>query len=237
MELLMPKTALLLTLSFLAMGCAQSPRQPLQIAQSLPAIAAEFQTTVEDEQGDDKPRQYRWRFWRTQNRVETLNLEDKSGEVWEKTEQGEFTYQRLFHAHQQIIDYVPGDLKAIGIAPDWTGLSSLLNHEIRAALHGGEPETVEDRQAVHYQGGTEQAPLEVSWLIREQLPAAMIRHENGHRLTTRIVAVYPGGQAPWSTPITDDYRHLDFSDIGDKENDPFIKSILPKLKGSHAHEH
>jgi hypothetical protein len=45
---------------------------------------------------------------------------------------------------------------------------------------------------------------------------------------TRLVAVHS-----LPHPSTTDYRHIDFADIGDKESDPFIQSILPKLKGSH----
>lgn len=45
---------------------------------------------------------------------------------------------------------------------------------------------------------------------------------------TRLVAVHS-----LPHPNTANYRHIDFADIGDKESDPFIQSILPKLKGSH----
>jgi hypothetical protein len=45
---------------------------------------------------------------------------------------------------------------------------------------------------------------------------------------TRLVAV---NSLPH--PSTADYHHIDFADIGDKESDSFIQSILPKLKGNH----
>ena len=40
-----------------------------------------------------------------------------------------------------------------------------------------------------------------------------------------------------SNPAASDYDHTVFADIGDMESDPFIKSVMHKLKGSHDHDH
>lgn len=229
--------AFLLALSVLITACSHAPKQPLAMSQSLPPIAAEFETTIEEGHGNNEQQPHRWRFWRSHNRVETLSLEDRSGETWQQIQNGELEYQRIFHAHQQIIDYVPGDLKAIGAQADWTSLSSLLSPEQRNSLQDGTPENLLEKSALHYQSTIDAMPFEVIWLEREQLPGLIRRQENGHTLVTRIIAVYPLTQAPWSAPATDDYHHTDFSDLGDKENDPFIHSILPKLKGHQHHEH
>ncbi|MDD5579167.1 MAG: hypothetical protein PHY16_07815 [Methylobacter sp.] len=63
------------------------------------------------------------------------------------------------------------------------------------------------------------------------------RTEHGHTIITRITALYPAVQSPWPYQRSGDYRSTDFADIGDKENDPFIKSILHKIKGGHNHAH
>lgn len=232
----MPNYVYSLLWLFFLVGCAQSPKQPLTIVQTLPAIAAEFETLVKDEHDAGKNEVHRWRFWRTAKRIETLNLDDNSGEIWEQTNAGEIAYQRLFHSHHQIIDYVPGDLKSMNLRPDWMALSSLLNQRQRDALRGGAYERLLDRPALRYREDDAEQPTEVSWLIQEQVPAIIDRHEQSHKLKTRLIAVYPLSQAPWQAPNHDDYRRIDFSDIGDKENDPFIKSILPKIKGTHQHE-
>jgi hypothetical protein len=40
-----------------------------------------------------------------------------------------------------------------------------------------------------------------------------------------------------SNPAASAYDHTVFADIGDMESDPFIKSVMHKLKGSHDHDH
>ena len=128
---------LALFLFMLLSACAQQPDKPLQIRalDQLPALAAEFETTViETGHGGDQPQRYQWRFWRAADRVETHNLQDNSGEIWEKAADRTVTYQRVFHDQRQVIDYLPGDLKAIGAEPDWSAIATLLNQAMQASL-------------------------------------------------------------------------------------------------------
>ncbi|MDZ4151299.1 hypothetical protein, partial [Methylicorpusculum sp.] len=107
-------------------ACAQQPGKPLQIQrlEQLPALAAEFETIVES---DDGQQRYQWRFWRTAKRVETHNLQDNTGEIWTKSTDGKIAYERVFHDQKQVIEYTPGDLNAIGAVPDWSAIATLLN--------------------------------------------------------------------------------------------------------------
>jgi len=223
-------------------ACTHQPGKPLQIQalDQLPALAAEFETVIASEAHDDDDLQqhsHKWRFWRTADRVETHNLQDNSGEIWTKSAYGTVTYQRVFHDQKQVIDYMPGDLKAIGSEPDWLAIATLLNQAMIAPMLDDRSEDVLGRPAIHYQSNDPDNPLEITWLEHEQLPA-MIKHtEHGHTIITRITAIYPLAQSPWPYQRSGDYRYTDFADIGDKENDPFIKSILHKIKGGHSHFH
>ncbi len=223
-------------------ACAHQPVQPLQIQAStqLPALAAEYETIVTEFGPHDEDKHestYRWRFWRTADRVETHNLQDNTGEIWDKTADGNIGYQRVFHDQQQVIDYLPGDLKAIGSTFDWAGLATLLNQSMLNPLQGGERMEIMGHAALRYQNRDSDQPLEVIWLEHEQLPALIKHSEHGHTIVTRIQALYPLAQSPWPYQHVANYNITDFADIGDKENDPVIKSILPKLKGSHRHPH
>lgn len=233
-------TWLTLFLFMLLSACAQQPDKPLQIQalDQLPALAAEFETTViETGHGGDQQQHYQWRFWRAADRVETHNLQDNSGEIWEKAADGSVTYQRVFHDQRQVIEYLPGDLKAIGAEPDWSGITTLLNQAMLASLAAEGREDILGRPGIHYTNNNPDSPLEIIWLEQEQLPAMIKRTEHGHTLITRMTALYPLAQSPWPYQRSDDYRYTDFADIGDKENDPFIKSILPKIKRGHSHAH
>jgi len=224
----------------LLVACANQPNKPLQIQalNQLPALAAEFETTVIEASHEGHQQQsHQWRFWRATNRVETHNLQDNSGEVWTKSAEGQMEYQRVFHDQQQVIDYLPGDLKAIGSELDWSAIATLLNQAMIAPMYADSREEVLGRPAIHYQSNDPDNPLEITWLEQEQLPAMIKRTEHGHTIITRLTGIYPLAQSPWPYQRSDNYRYTDFSDIGDKENDPFIKSIQHKIKGGHSHGH
>ena len=132
---------------------------------------------------------------------------------------------------------MPGDLKAIGIEPDWPAITTLLNQAMIAPLRADSHEDFQGRSAIHYQSIDPDNPMEIIWLEHDQLPVLIKRQEYGHTVITRLTAIYPLARSPWPYQRSGDYRYTDFSDIGDKENDPFIKSILPKIKGGHNHAH
>lgn len=218
---------------------SQSPR-PLQIlaAEAMPPLAAEFETEVVelDAHGDQAARVYRWHFVRQADRVATHNLSDDSGEVWRRLAGGDIAYQKIFHGQRQTIDYQPGDLKALAAVPDWRAVATLLSPAELGGLQSDGEETVLGRGALRYRSDLGEVE-ELLWLSREQLPALIRRQEHGHRLTTRLVALYPPGPLPWPDSRGEDYGHTDYADLGDKEGDPFVKSILPTLKGGHHHGH
>lgn len=219
---------LIIIVAELLSACAHQPREPFQLGalNTLPDIAAEFETTVIEP--DKQERHYRWYFWRTANRVETQNLHDNTGETWTKSARGEVEYARVFHNEKQIIDYRSSDLKAIGSEPNWAAITTLLNPALAATLMSDGQTKFLGRTGIEYKNNNAENPVTIIWLAADNIPAIIQRVEQGHSFTTRLVAV---NTLPHSN--TANYRHIDFADIGDKESDPFIQSILPKLKGSH----
>lgn len=229
-----------LPLLLLLAACSHQPGTPLSLAaeQALPAVAAEYETTVTEADGPHpKSHSHRWRFWRSANRVETLDLANDTGEIWTKTPDGQIRYQQVFHKDQQTIEYLPGDLYAIGAMPDWSAVAMLVNVKAAQNQVSDGSETVLGKSAPVYRINDGHDNLEFAWLAVEQLPAGIIRNERGHLLETRLIALYPLAESPWPQSREEPYRSTDFADIGDKENDSFIKSILHKLKGGHDHEH
>ncbi len=209
-------------------ACTHQPNAPLHISalNTLPDVAVEFETTVIE--SDKQEHRYRWYFWRTANRVETQNLHDNSGEVWTKSATGEVEYERVFHNEKQIINYRSSDLNAIGAEPNWTAITTLLNPAQVATLMSDGQTEILGRAGIEYKNNNAEHPLNLVWLVDDKIPALIQRVEQEHPLITRLVAVHL-----LSHQSTVNYRHIDFADIGDKESDPFIQSILPKLKGSH----
>ncbi|MDD5579168.1 MAG: hypothetical protein PHY16_07820 [Methylobacter sp.] len=137
-------------------ACALQSSKPLQIQglNHLPALAAEFETIIIEDDDDSRQHSHQWRFWRTANRAETHNLQDNSGEIWTKSADGTITYQRVFHNQQQVIDYVPGDLKTIGSQPGWQAIATLLSQAMIAPLLADDREDILNRSAIHFQSKT-----------------------------------------------------------------------------------
>jgi hypothetical protein len=212
----------------LLIACAHQSSEPLHIdaLNALPDIAVEFETMVIE--SDKQEHRYRWYFWRTANRVETQNLHDNTGETWTKSARGEVEYERVFHHEKQVIDYRSSDLKAIGAEPNWAAITTLLNPALAATLLSVGQTEVLGRAGIEYKNNNPENPVDLIWWVDDKVPAVIQRVDQGNSLTTRLVAVHL-----LPPPSTTNYRHIDFADIGDKESDPFIQSILPKLKGSH----
>jgi len=213
-------------------ACTHQPGPSLQIqtGEQLPELAAEFETVITASDGNENVQiqRYRWRFWRAAKRIETRNLGDNSGEVWEKSANGDIAYTQVFHDQKQAIDYLPGDLSAIGAELDWTALATLVNKGMLSGLVADDQENVLGHVARHYQRNDPEKPLEITWLEDEQIPAMIKRTEQGHTLITRMTAVYSLTQASWPYNRATEYRHTDFADLGDKENDPIIQSVAQK---------
>lgn len=218
-------------------ACARHSVKPLQIQsqQPLPALAVEYETVISFDDADQAQQVYLWRFYRAANRLETHNLHDNSGEIWTRSAYGSISYQRVFHTQQVIIDYLPGDLKAIGAKIDWLALGTLLDSGMIESLLSDSQEEFLGRPATHYKNSDPNKTIEIVWLEQEQLPALIRRKEHGHTIVSRITTIHALHQSPWALPDAADYSVTDFADLGDKENDAVIRQILPKLKAVHSH--
>lgn len=208
---------------------------PVQTIEKLPNVAIEFETTIT--KADHSENHYRWYFWRTDNSVETRNPQDNSSEEWIKLANGQVEYSIIFHNEKQAIDYNAVDLGMIGETPNWTMTTLLFSPEMMATLVSDRDETLFNQAAVHYKTNLPNTVFEVSWLPQMQIPAMIKREENGQMITTKIVSLEPAEKSMRSNSAASAYYHTVFADIGDKESDPFIKSVMHKLKGSHDHDH
>ena len=223
--------------SVLLSACSsyQGESFPVQTIEKLPNAAIEFETTIT--KADHSENHYRWYFWRTDNRVETRNPQDNSSEEWTKLANGQVEYAIIFHDAKQAIDYSPVDLGMIGETPNWAMTTLLFSPEMMATLVSDSDETLFNQKAIHYRTNLPNTIFEVTWLSQMQIPAMIKREENGQTITTKIVSLEPAEKSMLSNPDASAYYHTVFADIGDKESDPFIKSVMHKLKGAHDHSH
>ncbi len=171
-----------------------------------------------------------WHFWRSDNRVETRDAYGETGEVWESDPRGQISYTRLFHPDGKAIDYTPGDLRALAIKTDWNQIKSIIDPKLLGTqLKRTGEQAVDGQRAERYAGEVDGVSTEILWLPETKLPARIEKTQGGVTVSLRMAECKPLASAPWimtSETRMQSYQHLDYADLGDKENDPFVKAVL-----------
>jgi hypothetical protein len=194
-------------------------------------VAAEYLTTISNRGGSQSTV---WRFWRTENRVVTEDLDTHTGEQWQRDGSTLF-HHRYFHDDRQGIEFQADDLRMFDALPVWAQQALLIDPailqelvDVRSGWDDGSPYR-------RYAGTIAGAEWQITLLIDSMLPAAIERRANGVRQRTELVERYALADAPWTPTPTEGYRVLDFADLGDYERDPFVTRLLRQWGLEHAH--
>lgn len=178
-----------------------------------------------------------WYFWRSGNRVETRDAHGENGEVWESNLRGQISYTKLFHPAEKAIDYTPGDLGALAINADWNQIKSIIDPKLLGThLKRSGEQIVDGQRAERYAGAIDGVSTEVLWLPEMKLPARIEKTRGGVTVSLRMAECKPLASAPWamtSEARMQSYQHLDYADLGDMENDPFVKNVVGHNAGAH----
>lgn len=209
--------------------------QPVN-TQQLSPIAAEFSTTITT--SGQQPHIIGWRLLRNNQRVELVHLSSQVSEVWSKTSQDFWFYQKVFSEDQQVIEYSPSDLSALGIEPQWLPIALAIDPKILQELGTGKPgKPLFGYETQRFNGKFNGADYDVIWIPALTLAARVKYSKDGMLSVTEVKKPYELAQAPWSPVDIRRYRLIDFSDLGDMERDPFVLKVQNQLPGGHAHTH
>lgn len=194
--------------------------------ETLPAIACHFETTMAVSGSPDKKQVREWYMWRQPSQIETRELADDTGEIWRLGRGDQVSYQRVFHKDKRVVEYSTGDLRALNRYPNWRRLASvidpsLLKNKLKLT---GKSEAL-GQEALRYQGQLGGVEFEVWWLEREQIPALVRQVYPDREVVLRLKAVSPLSKSAWPREQVDGYASIDYSDLGDKQSDPFVRRI------------
>jgi hypothetical protein len=204
----------------------------------LPAVACVFELSVFSEEQNPilPPRQ--WYLWRQSERVERQDIQQGESDIWQRGRDGQVFYERVFHRDRRIIEFVPGDLRALQKYPDWQKLLHVIDPAwLREKLQPTGTTTVLGRQAQRYQGRVEAIEVEVLWLEAEQLPALVRQKYPQREEVLRLRELYPLPHAPWPRANTEHYRRIDYADLGDMHNDPWVRRMQQGEQRIPMHRH
>jgi hypothetical protein len=221
-------------------ACADSGQHPVSLPEGLaglassPQLACRYEKQVLDV---NKPQTTNWYFWRQEQRTETRDELSNQGEIWEYKKPGELLYTRLFYNERVALEFVQGDLATTGTAPSLQQLTSLVDPKMFGKELTLLSKDNSDGLPVEYYSGTiNNVATEVDWLPALKLPARLVKKlPNG---TVALTLSECDKRSKLSVkPITktqlDEFRRLDYTDLGDMEDDPMVQHIEKLLGGHH----
>jgi hypothetical protein len=190
------------------------------------AIACAFELSVLAEASQPVSPAQKWYFWRQPERVEKQDVNQGTSEIWRRGRDGQIFYERAFHRDQRLIEFVPGDLRALKRYPDWHQLVHVIKPSwLQAQLQHTGTTTILARPAQRYRGRINDTEIEVLWLEGDQIPALVREKSPKREVVLRLRDIYPLPTAPWPRVKTDGYQRIDYADLGDRHNDPWVRRI------------
>jgi hypothetical protein len=236
------KTLLAASLISLLTACAGTTEKnstlPADLAGITPnaPLACQYQKILDN---GTTPKTTNWYFWRSPERTETRDELTHQGEIWERDPAGKLFYTRVFYNEKVALEYVSGDLAALGSHITWKQLSSLIDtNNLGKELVLLNTENLDGLAVEHYAGKLNGVQTEVDWLPSLALAARIhkIQPEGSSQLKLANCAQQPiFAVKPISEAELNSFRHIDFTDFGDLESDPMVQH-LEQLMGEHQHE-
>lgn len=212
-------------------GLYHAAGQGAEATDPAPAVAAQYETRSIQLAHRPQARTQRWYLLRSEQRIETWAEDASERQLWQRDADGEIRHARLFPADRRVVDYQAGDLRALGRYPDWRRLGELIDAGLLDRLKDTGPVSVLNREARRYQGQIDGVDLEIWWLPRERLPALLRRGFGDREIAVHLLALHPLARNPWPQADSRGYTHIDYTDLGDMEADPFVQ----KLHAAEAH--
>jgi hypothetical protein len=221
-------------------ACAGSVKGTYPIPSGLADLASANQLACRYEKqvvDASKPQKTSWYFWRQKERTETRDELSNQGEIWEKNNSEALFYTRLFYNEKVALEFVQGDLAATSVTPSLQQLTSLvdpkmLGKELTLLSKGNRDGTPIE----YYQGTINNVVTEVDWLPFLQLPARLVKKLPDGTLSLTLAECGQGSKfdvQPITKAELDNFRRLDYTDLGDMEDDPMVQHIEHLIGGHH----
>lgn len=195
----------------------------------LKAVEAQYRSATLDEATGSPRRTIDWQFDRTGNVVSIAAPAEQRSEQWVRDNEGRVWYTRIFHREKKIVEYEPVDLKLSGLDDSWGRIESLIDSKVLAALQRADTKTEYfGHQATLYRGKLNDVEITVYWLDELAVPAFLEERTLKGRSTLELrgISDVVEGSSATRPAALEGYERIDFSDLGDREGDPFVESLM-----------
>lgn len=204
------------------------------------AVICHYQKTQEmhDSKEQNLPIQD-WYFMRLDHQTQSYDPVRAQWEIWERDHQGKASLLRVMESEKVILEYTPGDLAALGKKAEWSQIWSIIDsNRFGKDLAKVEAWSEQGVQLEQYKSSNGQ---ELIWLKDLRLPMQIVTRTDDGDLDKLALTDCKKPENAEVKPLSakqmqDNYRQIDFTDLGDMESDPLVQRIL-KLMGDEAHHH
>jgi hypothetical protein len=179
-----------------------------------------------------------WYLWREADAVETADLATGQNNIWERQGNDDYSYRRVFHRDQRVVEYTPGEIRTRNAQPDWGKLASVVSPQLLESLKRGPSKMQFGQKAVRYTGTLNGQKIDLWWLEQARLPARLQIVGPQQRIELSLKEIQAEAPAAWPR-ATDEriasYGKIDAADFGDMESDPFVARVMQQDGHHHAH--
>lgn len=225
----------LVALAAALVGCATAgrPLPPPTSGDALPPVAAAFRTLVVH---NGRRETSDWRLWRSADRIEREQLQDRTGEVWQRDGATLF-HTVLFHDERRGIEFEPADLQMTGAgAVSWAQQAQVVDSAVLQRLRLTRSAWHRDMPVQDYAGTIDAVQWRVRLRTDLMLPVWIEQRAASRTLRIELLEAHPLAAAPWQPTASTGYGLLDFADLGDHERDPFVLRAQARLGLGHDHD-
>ncbi|MDX1915876.1 MAG: hypothetical protein SFU55_09860 [Methylophilus sp.] len=230
--------------------------------ESIPNIDARFET-IQCEIPCKKPQKRIWWMLRSATQIELRDVGlhtgklAKFGEIWRHQADNKLSYLFLMYEDKRAIEYLPDDLKILGISADekqWQIITQLITDDEVAHMKktSVKSEFYHRYQVESYVGMINDTRVSVLWLPQLHIPAKIVYYypkpkNSGTKvpetkitvqlkqLSTELASSIRTSESQLSS-----YQQVYYTDIGDMEQNAEAQAWITKAKGApglHTHQH
>ena len=224
-------------------ACSQTSdpvEKPLNLAEGLDrdsVMVCRFDRESKDEQHHLNAA---WYLFRAPDRVESYDELLRQSQIWERDQEGRVFEMRVFHDENLVLEVSNGDLLASGQLPKWSTIRSVVGVEDLKENYrklGSKKSGIGEIES--FEGHPDGVETKLDWLPGLELPVSISKISPKGVDEIRLVGCWRPEQSEVHGTTQQqllDYRHIDFSDLGDMESDPQVQRISKLLGHSHEEE-